>query len=116
MENEGVGTYQLVKVVRRVGENVGLNVEERKVLEDDLLKLRALLGRVGVVEAHNHLALVLVRKVLCGAKGRRRPGVSVAHARARAVGGKKRAKDRPPTGGARAGMSAHLSSLLDAPR
>jgi hypothetical protein len=62
-------TYQLVKVVGRVGKHVWLDVEQGEVLKDDLFKLEALLGRVGVVKAHDHLALVLVGKVLMGREG-----------------------------------------------
>lgn len=56
--------YQDVKVVRGVGENVRLDVQQCQVLENDLFVLGALLRRICVVKAHNELALVLVRKVL----------------------------------------------------
>jgi hypothetical protein len=52
----------LVKVVRGVHDLVVTNLDHREILLDGLLELLVLLERVGVVEAEDELALILVRK------------------------------------------------------
>ena len=49
---------QVVKVVRGVSQAVGLDAHKGEILNDGVLELFLLLGRVGVVESQAHLALV----------------------------------------------------------
>jgi hypothetical protein len=56
---------ELVEPITGVGDLVWLDTEKRAVLDDGILELLLLLGRVGVVKSQQELALVLlVREVI----------------------------------------------------
>ena len=60
---------EVVEVVGSVGDGVGLDAHEGEILDDGILVLLLLLGRVGVVETEAQLALVSLVSKVVGKKG-----------------------------------------------